>query len=171
MGWKRSRVALREYISKLTRLSRGITIDSGAADSVFPAKWVKKHMVRPSAGSKNGLHYVAASGTRLANLGEFLLSFVCKDGTRSGIKFQVADINKPLASVSHLTGEGYRVVFDKHNGKDIPFIQRKATGQIIKLQRDRGVHLIDVFLLDDMQPKSEEESAAANPSTGFSRRG
>ena len=80
---------------------------------------------------------------------------MCKDGTQSGIKFQVADINKPLASVSHLTDEGYRVVFDKHNGKDISFIQHKATGQIIKLQRERGVYLIDAVLLDDTQPKSE----------------
>ena len=62
-------------------------------------------------------------------------------------------------------------MFDKHNGKDISFIQHKATGQIIKLQRERGVYLIDVFLLDDMQPKNEGESAAANPSAGFSRRG
>ena len=169
--WQWSKLALRDYLRKLTKLSRGITVDSGAADSVFPAKWIRRTLVRPSAGSKSGLHYVAASGNRLANLGEFMLNFVCRDGTKAGITFQVADVNKPLASVSHLTDEGYRVVFDKFNGKDISFIQHKATKQIIKLQRERGVYLIDTFLVNEIHPKNENDSAAGSINTGFSRQG
>ena len=119
--WKKGKEALRQFLAELTPLSRGITVDSGAADSEFPATWVRWSLVRPSPGSMANMFYVAASGTRLANMGQCMLKIICIDGTKAQLQFQVADINKPLASVSHLTDCGYCVVFNKINGRDVSY--------------------------------------------------
>ena len=45
------------------RMAKGITIDSGAADNVMPRRLVrgKFNKIRPSPGSRSGLHYLAAN--------------------------------------------------------------------------------------------------------------
>ena len=77
----------------------------------FPASWIKTTLLKASAGSRAGLFYVAASGTKLHNLGEFMLKLITSDGANASIMFQVANTSKPLASVAHLTDLGYCVVF------------------------------------------------------------
>ena len=47
-----------EKSSGWTKLKRGITIDSGAADSVFPASWINQKHVMESKGSRAGVRYV-----------------------------------------------------------------------------------------------------------------
>ena len=93
--WKWSASDLTFYLATLIMLPRGITVDSGAADSVFPASWLRRTLLKASPGSIAGQFYVAASGTRLANLGQILVKFLTKDGGKAEILFQVADINKP----------------------------------------------------------------------------
>ena len=68
---RRSAAALRGFLAGLIQLPRGITLDSGAADSVFPASWLRRALLSASPGSITKQFYVAASGTRLGNLGQF----------------------------------------------------------------------------------------------------
>ena len=57
-------------IASMFTISRGFTVDSGAADHVIPFGWIKFLEVLDSIGSRMGVTYVAASGTRIPNQGE-----------------------------------------------------------------------------------------------------
>ena len=46
------------------RLKRGLTADSGAGDAVIPRRMINSQKIRPSAGSRRGLHYVSATDHR-----------------------------------------------------------------------------------------------------------
>ena len=166
--WKKRALAAKSFLAGLICLPRGITVGSGAADSVFPASWVKRALLKAPAGSRAGLFYVAASGTKLHNLGEFMLKFITSDGTSASIMFQVANINKPLASVAHLTDLGYCVVFNRHNGKDVSYLLHKETNQFLKMKREKGVFVIDAYLHDIIAPEAESEKI---PLLDFRRQG
>ena len=133
---RRSAAALRQFLAGMVRLPRGITVDSGAADSVFPVSWLRRALLRASPGSIAKQIYVAASGTRIGNLGQFLLKLTTREGHEEGLIFQVASVNKPLASASHLTDIGYCVVFNKHEGKDVSYLLHKETNAFRKLRHE-----------------------------------
>ena len=143
---------LQEKIATLVRVRKGLTVDSGAADHVMPAGWLSFLRIRPSAGSKSGLHYVAANNARMPNQGQSRLKFMSSEGTVASILFQIAAINKPLVSVSKLIDEGHEVIFRQAES----FILHKESGKNILLKRERGVFIIDAF---------------ASPTEDFSRRG
>lgn len=95
------------------RLRRGVAADSGAGDSVMPARMVNSSLIRPSAGSKSGLHYVSATDHRIPNIGEVDMNFMTvEEGIEGSIILQVADVNKPLMSLSDRVDNGCRLVFD-----------------------------------------------------------
>ena len=134
------------------RMTRGITVDSGAADNVLPRRILRKWMkIRASQASRAGVHYVAADGARIPNEGEVDFSFQDKDGKNHSWVFQVAAINKVLASVSALVDSGHRVVFDQDDETktDLSFIINKRTNQSIRMRRERNVWVIDAFIDDD----------------------
>ena len=91
--------------AKLKSAGHGeITIDSGAADSVLPAATVPGEPLVEGCAKKAGVKYLAACGTSMPNRGEKNVKFEAKDGNGSlaSIKFQVTDVNKPLAAVSKI---------------------------------------------------------------------
>ena len=133
---------LSKKIMNMVRIRKGLTVDSGAADHVMPIGWLVMFIVMASLGSKRGLHYVAADGTRIPNLGQQLVRFMTLDGTWCEVMFQVAGIHKPLVSVSKLIEAGYRVVFDTDNS----YIIHKKTKQIIKMRKERGVFVVDAYV-------------------------
>ena len=160
---KRSAAALRQFLAGLIQLPRGITVDSGAADSVFPSSWLRRILLCASPGSIAGFFYVAASGTRIANLGQFLLRFTTRDGHDGSMLFQVASVNKALASVSHLTDIGFCVVFNKHEGRDVSYLMHKDTNTLWKLRRERGVFVLDAFLSTGIGPRNDRENRRSEP--------
>ena len=134
------------------KLARGITVDSGAADNVLPRKVLRKWMkVRGSEASRLGVHYVAANGARIPNEGEVDFTFQDKQGKVHTWVFQVADVNKILASVSSLVDSGHRVVFDRcpDTGVDLSFITHKVTGESVRMRRERNVWTIDAFVNEE----------------------
>ena len=135
------------------RMARGITVDSGAADNVLPRRMVrgKHNKVRPSAASRAGVHYVTASANRIPNEGETDLKFFTSEGKDLNWLFQVAEVNKVLASVSYLVDGNHRVVFDKdeRTGQDLSCIINKATGEEVKMRRDNNVWVIDAYVDED----------------------
>ena len=131
------------------RLSRGITVDSGAADNVMPRRMLRgRNKIRPSPASQAGVHYVVANNGRIANEGEADFEFQTQDGKPLSWLFQIAEVNKTLAAVSALVDAGNKVVFDKDDetGLDISFITNKETGTSIKMRRERNVWVIDVYV-------------------------
>ena len=136
------------------KMAKGITVDSGAADPVMPRRMVRGrgNKIRPSAASKAGVHYVSASANRIPNEGEADMKFETEDGQALNWTFQIAEVNKVLASVSHLVDNKHRVVFDQdEHGRDISFITNKTTGQSIKMRRERNVWVIDAYIVEDAE--------------------
>ena len=145
-------------------MSRGMTVDSGAADNVIPRRMVrgKNNKIRPSPGSRRGVHYVSATNDRIPNEGECDFHFSTKDGQKESFTFQIAAVNKALCAVSYLVDQGNQVIFDQdeNTGVDLSRVINKKTGKIIHLVRDRNVWTIDAYV--------DEED---NEQSDFARRG
>ena len=68
--------------------------------------------------------------------------------------FQVAEVNKALASIADRVDHGYRVIFDKDDrtGKDVSYMLHKKTKKVVKMTRDGNVWkvaaIVDVLDLD-----------------------
>ena len=137
------------------RMARGITVDSGAADPVMPRRMVRGrgNKIRPSRASEAGVHYVSATSNRIRNEGETDLHFDTEDGQKMNWAFQIAEVNKVLASVSYLVDHNHRVVFDQDDdtGEDISFITNKVNGQAIKMRRDKNVWVVDAYIDDEAE--------------------
>ena len=101
--------------SKILRMSRGITIDSGAGNSVMPRRMViNKSEIRESEGSRAGLK-----------------------GNSEDFTFQIAEVNKTLGAVSYLVDRGYKVTFEKNmkTGQDLSHMTNKIKGATTHLRR------------------------------------
>ena len=60
-----------------------MAIDSGACESVIDAESeVPEYEVKETSASRNGLEYASATGEEIPNLGEVVLPFFTKEGTR-----------------------------------------------------------------------------------------
>ena len=146
------------------RLKRGITMDSGAGNSVMPRRMViQKDQIRESEGSKNGVQYVAANNGRIPNEGEYDLKFSTTEGNKQCLTFQIAEVNKALCSISNLVDGGYKVVFDKNvkTDQDTSHMIHKETGVITRYRRTRNVWVLDAFVDID----------GGDNNQGFRRRG
>ena len=108
----------------------------------MPLGWLVWILVVASAGSLKGLHYVAASGIIISNMGQQTVRLLTRNGTWAQWIFQVAAVNKPLVIVSKLIDDGWRVVFDE----EASYIKHKRTGYVINIRRERGVFVVDAFV-------------------------
>ena len=144
------------------KLKRGITMDSGSHHNVMSKKLVNRKRIRPSAGSKAGLHYVAANKGKIPNEGEIDFNFETEDGSLESWIFQMAEVNKALAAVADRVDHRYRVVFDKddNTGLDSSYMLNKATNKIIKMTRVGNVWVVNAIV-------SAEDAGPG----GFGRRG
>ena len=59
---------------------------------------------------------------------------------KASIRFNIADVQRPLAAASKVVQKGNRVVTEA----DVGFIQNIATGEKINLRADRGVYVFFV---------------------------
>ena len=95
-----------------------IALDSGAGDHVAAALDAPGYTVEASAGSRRGQNFVGAGGHRMANKGQVTLHLLAPNGVGDGEEkistvFQVADVTRPLWSVSKVCDAGYDVRFSK----------------------------------------------------------
>ena len=108
-----------------------ITIDSGAAKSVWPKR--KKGVMRKSiVGRKPRL--MAANGTEIAVYGEAMLDFEADGGGKGSMRFLDADVKKPLGAVSAMEDEGNTVCFSKKYGR---FVENDETGKRTYFERKK----------------------------------
>ena len=153
---------------KILGLRRGITIDSGAGNSAMPRRMVvDQSSIRESAGSKAGVHYVAANDGRIPNEGECDLEFQTAEGNDEDWTFQVAEVNKALGAVSSLVDKGYKVIFEKDmsTGQDLSMMINKNTRVTSRFRRVRNVWVLDAFI------NSRGQANASRASLDFARRG
>mgnify|MGYP000240832171 CR=1 FL=1 len=77
-----------------------VALDSGAGDHVASGDQVGTKSIRPSAGSRNGRHCIAANGDRMRNQGEDALNMVAPGGQSVRSVFQLADVTRALFSLA-----------------------------------------------------------------------
>ena len=77
-----------------------------------------------------------------------MFPFRTREGQPFSWLFQVAEVNKILASVSALVDSGRRVTFenDEDTGVDCSFITHKTTGESIRMRRHNNVWVIDAYV-------------------------
>ena len=94
--------------------------------------------------SKAGHKYSAAgAGSKgIPNEGQQELLFYNDEGAPVPMRYQVAEVRKPLTSVSKICDRGNRVTFCR-NGS---YVQNLFTGQRTPLRREGGVYMLDLWL-------------------------
>ena len=117
-----------------------ITVDSGAAESVWPESLLPEVETTASYGSRNGVTYITANGDKMDNKGEKKIKFKTSDGLSSSIIFQVTGVKKPLATVSKITQKENWVCF----GPNEAYIHNVETGKRTKMDLINGTYGIDV---------------------------
>jgi hypothetical protein len=122
-------------------------VDSGAVHSVAPPG-IFPGKVRTSPWSRAGRGYRAANGTSIKNLGEIDVPFATAEGHKCKIPFQIASVEQPLLSVSHLTSAGNMVQLGDAAGK----IVNVQTGRSIALERRGGVYIMKMWVPDAAAP-------------------
>ena len=141
-------------------------VDSGAAAPVAPPSMAPGFATRPSEGSRQGRSFTTAAGTGLKNLGEQELNVVTDSGMDTTVLFPLADVPRPLMSVSAICDHGNRVIFGRGGG----IIQHIASGMEVPFERRGGVYVLGLWL---QEKKGASPTAAAAPSAaspGFTRR-
>jgi len=135
-------------------------MDSGASESVAHPSMCPQYRVKPSAGSNAGQKYVSASGDVIPNLGEQLLDAETDDGMSTKIRYQSADVSRPLNSVSEICDaggdDGQYVVFSKNGG----VIMNLETGRRTPFSRVDGIYELGLWV---KPPPSEEASVFPRP--------
>ena len=138
-------------------------VDSGAADSVARAGTFSGR-VAPSTMSKAGRKYRGPDGSRIPNEGQQEVHFVSDEGHKCGMTWQIANVERPLVAVSHLSAAGNEVSFSKTGGK----IVNTSSGKTIRFQRKGGVYVLRMWVPG---PKSSSAGKPARtpPSKPFTR--
>ena len=134
-------------------------MDSGASESVGPPSMCPSYPITSSPGSRAGQEYVSASEHTITNQGEQLLNVMTQDWREANVKYQIADVTRPLNAVSEICDAGgaggQYVIFGKHGGWIVNPEQNTQT----EFQREGGVYTMTVWV------KPREENV------GFPRQG
>ena len=123
-------------------------MDSGASAPVGPTNMAPNAPMRASPGSLRGQTYTTASKHKLANLGEQLLNATTEDGDQTQVLYQIADVSRPLVSVSAICEMGNRVIFGKGGG----VVQNISTGKETPFYRKNGIYVLNLWLQDSTEP-------------------
>ena len=74
-------------------------------------------ILEASEGSKRGQNFIAATGQGTKNEGQRTVKFSTDDGKRRRMTFQVAQVNKILASLAGICDNGNEVIFTATGGR------------------------------------------------------
>ena len=127
-------------------LPGGITIDSGAAESVMPATMCPNYPAQEGQQKKMGVYYVAANGDEMDNEGEKHLHLTTPEGAQRGMTFQLTNVHKMLGSVSRLCQAGQSVVFNPPGHPDGSYILDLHSGATTPLREENGVYKLDAWV-------------------------
>ena len=89
-----------------------MTLDSGACRHVMPRERALGYPIQGSSASRRGLGFIVGNGERVPNEGHFVLNRDADTGQESpralACTFQVANLMRPLMSVSQLCEQGFQ---------------------------------------------------------------
>ena len=127
------------------------TIDSGSVDHVFPEALLPMIELQESEMSRRGARYRTATKEPVKNLGQ--KKFRCKvaEGHDRCMVVQVAQIDKPLISVTRLNDTGHAVQMSSVH----PHIKHEKSGEITKLRRRGKSFVLDLWVeIPSTSPKT-----------------
>ena len=139
-----------------------LTLDSGCCDHIVDIADCPGYacVLGPSPGSKRGQKFVVGNGGRVKNQGQVDLQMGAKDGSGFHSVFQVAEITRPLMSVSRICDQDLICIFDKTQAQVLNPARSNAV--VATFERDGGLYTCSMRL---RAPKP----AAVDPATGFTR--
>ena len=123
-----------------------MTVDSGACDTVMPLSSCTAISVAEFPQSKSGMSYEVANGADIPNLGErrcLMLTPGCHTPKR--ITFQVADVHKPLLSVTRAADAGFDCLLGKKGGWLIP----QDWGESVPITRRGNLYFMTCWVKSD----------------------
>ena len=134
-----------------------LIVDSGACETVLPASLCSHIRLRESAGSKAKVEYEVASGKKIPNLGEKHCEvFVEGSASAMMMHFQVADIHRPLLSLSKCADQGFQSHLDYWGG----WLEDTQTGECIPITRRGNLYIIQMWI-------RAAPGEATSPATSF----
>ena len=87
-----------------------VTLDSGCCNHVLDAEDAPGYVVQPSAGSRRGQNFIVGNGEKIPNEGQVRLNMQATPSSGPALSvqstFQVAEVNRPLMSVSRICDQG-----------------------------------------------------------------
>ena len=117
-------------------------MDSGASESVAPPDMCPSYPINESEGSRMGMNYRTASNNTIPNLGEQCLNILLEDGRESKVKYNIADVSRPLNSISEICDGGNQVIFGKGGG----IIYNIESGNETYFKREGGIYVMDFYV-------------------------
>ena len=146
---------------KWIKVRNGITLDSGCSVFVIPSDWLKWFVLEASEGSKRGQKFIAATGQGIKNEGQRTVKLSTDDGKRRRMTFQVAQVNKILASVAGIYDNGNEFTFTATGGRIVSI----RNGRITKFRRHGNVYVMDIWVLNPDYKNPDDKTQ------GFIRQG
>ena len=132
-----------------------VIVDSGACETVMPRSMCSHIAIVPSLQSKAGVEYEVASGLCIPNLGERHCEVFTEAGASALLMhFQVADVHKPLLSLSKCADMG----FTSHLSAEGGYIEDTQSGEKIQIQRRGNLYMIQLWV---------RGVQGSSPSSGF----
>jgi hypothetical protein len=122
-----------------------ITLDSGCCEHVMDLGDAPGYgaFIVESAGSKRRQNFVVGNGQRVPNEGQIVLNLEGDLGLQSGKRkmtstFQVAEVTRPLMSVSRVCDKGMRCIFEDTHAL---IIDKKTGREVAKFERQGGLYI------------------------------
>ena len=144
-----------------------ITLDSGCVDHLADMADMPGYacVLEPSPGSKRGQAFIVGNGSKVKNQGQVRLQMKTTDDKAQSLNsiFQVAEITRPLMSVSRICDQGLECLFTKEGAK----IMTQKGEVVAKFDREGGLYTATMRL---KAPKPlDDPSVVPNNSSGFAR--
>ena len=137
-----------------------LTLDSGCCDHICDLGDVPGYAqsVEPSPGSSRGQRFIVGNGDRVKNQGQVKLRMKGKnaEGLLMNSVFQIAEITRPLMSVSRICDQDLRCVFEKTHAT----IETPDGKTVARFERDGGLYTCTMKL---------RKPDAKNSTSGFGR--
>ena len=121
-----------------------ITLDSGCCEHVMDlgdAPGYGAFLVE-SAGSKRKQNFIVGNGARVPNEGQLSLNLESDEGRVKSV-FQIAEVTRPLMSVSKVCDQGMRCIFEETFAL---VVDMKTGKEVLKFERHGGLYVAKMRL-------------------------
>ena len=140
-----------------------LTLDSGCCDHICDIADAPGYaqVLHPSAGSRRGQRFIVGNGARVPNAGQVRLKMQSKDeaGVLMSSVFQVAEVTRPLMSVSRICDQDMVCIFEKTHAR----IVDKHGTEVSRFERDGGLYTCTMKL------RRPDPLTETNSGSGFAR--